>query len=82
MSKPKRVKFGRPKNSDSGKTQIWSVLDSSGMLLGQIKWFGQWRKYAFYPLGFTVYEQDCLRTIADFCEQKSKKLHQKWRKHE
>jgi len=75
----KWIKFSRPKKSDSGKTQIWTVLGSNEVVLGQIRWFGQWRKYVFHPSAYTIYEQDCLRKIADFCEDKSKKLRRRWR---
>ena len=74
----KCIEFSEPRKSDSGKTQIWKVYFDE-VLLGQVKWFGRWRKYAFYPLAFTLYEQDCLRNIADFCEKESKKLRQQWR---
>ncbi len=69
----KWVEFNKLGNSDSGKTQLWQVVSSGGTLLGMIKWFSRWRKYAFYPFDFTVYEQDCLREIANFCEGESKK---------
>jgi hypothetical protein len=40
--------------------------------LGWVAWFSRWRKYAFYPKPETVYEEDCLRDIAEFCEAKTK----------
>lgn len=36
--------------------------------LGNIGWAGRWRKYAFYPLPDMMFEQDCLRDIADYIE--------------
>ena len=68
----KWITFGMPKKSDSGKTLVWEVVNAGGTALGQIKWNSMWRRYAFYPLAFTLYEQDCLRSIADFCESASK----------
>jgi len=76
----KFISFGKPKKSASGKTKVWRVVSNADDSLGEIRWFGRWRKYAFYPEIFTVYEQDCLRKIADFCESESKKLRQTWRK--
>lgn len=50
--------------------------DSSGVAqvapLGEIKFVGGWRRFAFFPYGNTLYEQDCLRDIADFCEARTK----------
>lgn len=58
--------------SKSGKTLIWGVVTENNEILGQVKWFGRWRKYAFFPKSNTLYEQDCLRDIADFCEDRTK----------
>lgn len=43
--------------------------DVQPLVLGEIKWFTRWRKYCFFPVLETAYEQDCLRDIAQFCEQ-------------
>ena len=77
----KWIKFSRPRKSKSGKTQIWRVTsnDDDYDVLGKVFWYGRWRKYSFEPAVFTVFEQDCLRKIAQFCEDESKKLRQKWR---
>lgn len=56
--------------SASGKTLIWSVYSmSDGREIGQVRWFGRWRKYAFFPGDATVFEEDCLRDIAQFIEE-------------
>jgi len=57
--------------SDSGKTEVWSVVsqktgDVDGDVLGQVKWFGRWRQYAFFPEGQTIYSKGCLDDIAKF----------------
>ena len=54
------------------KTAIWFVAakDGGGML-GEVRWFGRWRKYSFFPLSGTIYEQTCLRDIATFCEEQT-----------
>jgi len=66
--------------SPSGKTKIFKVLAADNLPLGEIRWYGQWRKYAFFPLGGTLWEQDCLRKVADFCERQSKQIRQDWAK--
>lgn len=50
------------------KTETWFVLNKyDNIHLGWIGWFSRWRKYAFSPKPNTVYEEDCLRDIAEFC---------------
>lgn len=40
------------------------VATQGAVPLGVVKWWGAWRKYAFFPNPDTLYEQDCLRDIA------------------
>ena len=56
-------------SSKSGKTKIYQVMADTGQHLGDIKWYASWRKYAFFPEPNTLYEQDCLRDIANFLEE-------------
>ncbi len=77
----KHLRFAnKEKISPKGKTFTWAVMNKHDeILLGSIRWFSHWRCYSFYPLSDTVFEKDCLRDIADFCEletkeQKKKKL--------
>ena len=54
------------------KTKRWNVCAQDGeILLGTINWLGRWRQYAFFPLPETVFERQCLRDIAEFCEQQT-----------
>ena len=51
---------------------VWTLGPNSAVL-GWIKWFPRWRKYAFTSDSpDNVYEEICLREIADFCEQETK----------
>lgn len=55
------------------KTNVWEVVaDRDGALLGTIQWFARWRGYAFFPGEDLVFEQTCLRDIADFCVEQNK----------
>ncbi len=67
------VKFveGPPKP----KTKTWSIMSKyeEGLELGQISWFSKWRKYAFFPKDSTLYEEKCLRDIAQFLQDQTKK---------
>ena len=54
------------------KTSVHLVLAKDGDAeLGQVRWFGRWRRYAFFPAIGTIYEPTCLRDIADFCERQT-----------
>lgn len=56
--------------SKGRKTLIWNVVTKGAMLsLGSISWFARWRKYAFFPNTGTLYEQTCLRDIAQFIDE-------------
>jgi hypothetical protein len=57
-----------------GKTKQFEVVAKDGEVsLGGISFLGRWRCYCFFPLGGTIFERQCLRDIADFCEQETKK---------
>lgn len=58
--------------SKNAKTRKWVVL-AHNKILGGIKWYPPWRRYAFFPAYPTLYEQDCLREIADFIEAETRK---------
>lgn len=46
------------------KTAIVDVRSTrSGINLGQIRWFGRWRQYAFYPDDETIWNPDCLEAV-------------------
>lgn len=71
MSKWIEFRHYSPKSGQ--KTSLWIVRSKqSGATLGVIKWFGSWRKYSFFPSDSTIFEQDCLRDIANFIEEKTK----------
>ncbi len=78
----KYITFKRPTKSDSGKTKIWKVASSEdGWILGVVKWDGRWRKYAFLIYSESIFEEGCLREIADFCQRQTKTQHKKRRSH-
>jgi DNA-directed RNA polymerase subunit M/transcription elongation factor TFIIS len=68
------IKFVEAEFQPKVKTKTWVVISKYGDGdLGTIMWFGRWRKYAFFPLPDTVYEQVCMREIALFIENKTRK---------
>jgi len=73
-----KIRYRHP--SKSGKTKIWKVTDNANVNLGDIKWYAHWRCYALFPLGGTIWEEDCLREIADFCRTQSRQIRHDWAK--
>lgn len=54
-------------------TKRWAVMPTDGSAqIGRVQWYGAWRKYCFMPIPNCVFEQMCLREIADFCENQTK----------
>lgn len=55
--------------SPSPKTKRWAVRNTrTGELCGEIRWWGAWWKYVFFPPPDHLFDTDCLRMIADFME--------------
>lgn len=69
----KYLEFVEMGESPSGKTKIWSVMNSNdGSLLGQVKWYGPWRKYVFFSEPNCIWSADCLEDLSKFVNQKMK----------
>jgi hypothetical protein len=75
VSKGTHIQFLDAGFSDTGKTHIWDVatIEDKEDLLGEIRFAAGWYCYAFFPSPKTQYEKTCLREIADFCEEQTKK---------
>ena len=52
------------------KTPIYHICSKrSKDEIGQIKWYGAWRKYCFFPNGETIWDNKCLEKIMDFLQE-------------
>jgi hypothetical protein len=52
------------------RTQVYSCRNNRSMdELGQIKWYGPWRQYCYFPTVQAVYSAGCLKDIQDFMEE-------------
>ncbi len=61
-----------PGVSLSGKTKVWNVVNPiKALILGNIKWYGAWRKYCFCPNDDTIFDPDCLDEIASFMRKET-----------
>jgi len=72
----KWIEFKELEQMVGKKTKHWVVkttYEENRATLGIVKWYGSWRKYCFLPCEQTIFEWDCLREIADFCQQETKK---------
>ena len=55
---------------DNRKTPIYHIESMlSKDEIGQIKWYGAWRKFCFYPNGDTIWDNKCLEQIIAFLNQ-------------
>lgn len=51
----------------TGKTKRFNIMPKDlGPMIGEIKWYGPWRKYCFFPKPNCVFETDCLKDIISF----------------
>jgi len=50
------------------KTEVYNIYSNNGVMLGQVKWFAQWRQYTFFPTNETIFSKGCLRDIEDFIQ--------------
>ena len=64
----KFISLASPRRSTSGKTMIWDVVNDFGAKIGEIRWFGRWRCYSFYPLDGTIFEHQCLMDLSRLCQ--------------
>jgi len=67
----KYVKFSFVRDSKTGLTKIWDIKSNENILLGKVKWFGQWRKYVFFPEDDTIFDNLCLNEIKIFIEEET-----------
>lgn len=48
----------------SGKTKRYAIFSlSNRSQLGEIKWWGPWRQYCFFPADDTVFNSGCMEDI-------------------
>ena len=55
------------------KTKVWACRNNkTGFGLGQVYWYGPWRKYCIRFSEEAVFDPGCLRDIVDFMDQLNK----------
>jgi len=56
------------KTEDKPKTSIFEVYTKHKDILGEIKWFAQWRQYCFFPEDDCVFSKGCMEDINSFMD--------------
>lgn len=63
------LKFEEVDDGKKRKTKLFAVVGLQGLvLLGEIKWFARWRRYAFNPEADSVFDAACLQEITAFID--------------
>lgn len=63
------LEFRHVGHSSTGKTDVWRVVNTNdGSDLGQVSWYGAWRKYVFFCDDASIWSPDCLRQVAQFVD--------------
>jgi len=66
MERPKSIRFLEAPREEAGATSRWDVISvGSKIKIGEVRWWARGRQYPFSPLAETLYEEDCLRNLAD-----------------
>lgn len=72
IAQTKYLEFAKQPKRRTQKTWIVDVTSrSGGMLLGQIKWYGAWRQFAFYPNPerVTIFNVECMNDICEVIQE-------------
>lgn len=59
----KYMNFRRVVRGDRQTPIVYVTSKSTGAPLGEIKWFGRWRQFCFYPVPGCVFNRSCLNDI-------------------
>jgi hypothetical protein len=52
------------------KTKRFTIKSkSSGVYLAEIRWYGPWRQYCFFPKPETIFNVTCMGDISNFIRQ-------------
>jgi len=61
------LRFVQKPTPANRKTGIYSCRNlKSDAELGEVRWYGPWRGYCYFPSVQAVYSASCLQDIADF----------------
>lgn len=53
-----------------GKTKVIAIVNRHHEeIIGEIRWFGRWRQYCFFPRGETVWNTTCMDDVNSVIKQ-------------
>lgn len=52
--------------SSGRKLSIFSILTKQGISIGEVKWYGNWRQYCFFPDEDSIYDRKCMMEVINF----------------
>jgi hypothetical protein len=56
-----------------GKTKVVAIVNRHyDEVIGEIRWFGRWRQYCFFPYDGTVWNTDCMESVQEVINQLKK----------
>jgi len=68
MGKWIEFKEDDPAPGKARKTKLWHIVSKArGNIIGEIRWYPGWHRYALHPNPNTVWDEVCMREISDFC---------------
>ena len=66
---PKHIVF--IETEQKPKTKVWEVCTKTFLdTIGEIRWYGPWRQYCFFPEDDCTFSGSCLKDIIDFMAAK------------
>lgn len=74
MTEPKWILFREddPSPGQIRRTRLWHVISRKrGNIIGEIKWYPGWHRYALFPTPNTVWDEICMRDVAEFCQEQT-----------
>jgi hypothetical protein len=70
-----------PKGMKTHVFSVWTLTnDWIGVKLGEVRWYGAWRKYDFSPAAGTRFEEVCMGEISEFIVSQTKAHKEKAKK--
>jgi len=57
------------KTEDKPKTSVFTICSKHQDYLGEVRWFGRWRQYCFFPEDDCVFSKGCMNDINNFIGQ-------------
>lgn len=61
----KYMRFERVEIKGRKTPVVFVISKSSGVQLGRIAWFAQWRQFCFWPEAATVFNSECMHDIQE-----------------